>query len=268
MNATPRRHDPDRVARSCRCRWAACRRRPSRSSCAATSRSPRSCPRTTGRCGRGSTTAQRRRLPRPLAPRAPRTACRRAAEAEAHRRRRGRRRRRRRVGRSASRSSESAPMLYDLTALQRDANSRFGFTADPHAGRRPGLLRAAQGHHLPAHELALPVAATWCRRCARSRAHVGARRRRHYEAPAAYVAGLDVLPLGRVVNDAKVTDHHAIIPTDDAHTLSRAVERRAPHLRPGRAALPRRLPPRRPVRADDDRDRGRRRSGSARAARS
>ena len=28
-----------------------------------------------------------------------------------------------------------------------------------------------------------------------------------------YVLGLDVLPLGRVVNDAKVTDHHAIIPT-------------------------------------------------------
>jgi len=28
-----------------------------------------------------------------------------------------------------------------------------------------------------------------------------------------YVLGLDVLPLGRVVNDEKVTDHHAIIPT-------------------------------------------------------
>src|SRR5205823_11830503 len=28
-----------------------------------------------------------------------------------------------------------------------------------------------------------------------------------------YVLGLDVLPLGRVVNDARVTDHHAIIPT-------------------------------------------------------
>src|SRR6202020_1668998 len=34
-------------------------------------------------------------------------------------------------------------------------------------------------------------------------------------APASkYVLGLDVLPLGRVVNDAKVTDHHAIIPTN------------------------------------------------------
>ena len=32
---------------------------------------------------------------------------------------------------------------------------------------------------------------------------------------AEYVAGLDVLPLARVVNDGKVDDHHAIIPTGD-----------------------------------------------------
>ena len=31
------------------------------------------------------------------------------------------------------------------------------------------------------------------------------------------MVGLDVLPLGRVVNDAKVTDHHAIIPTRAEH---------------------------------------------------
>jgi DNA topoisomerase-3 len=35
-----------------------------------------------------------------------------------------------------------------------------------------------------------------------------------YRAGSEYVLGLDVLPLGRVVNDAKVTDHHAIIPTN------------------------------------------------------
>ena len=38
-------------------------------------------------------------------------------------------------------------------------------------------------------------------------------KRKEYAAGARYVLGLDVLPLGRVVNDAKVTDHHAIIPT-------------------------------------------------------
>ena len=37
--------------------------------------------------------------------------------------------------------------------------------------------------------------------------------RSEYAAASQYVLGLDVLPLGRVVNDAKVTDHHAIIPT-------------------------------------------------------
>ena len=35
------------------------------------------------------------------------------------------------------------------------------------------------------------------------------------------MTGLDVLPLARVVNDAKVTDHHAIIPTRAEHDPSR-----------------------------------------------
>jgi DNA topoisomerase-3 len=42
-----------------------------------------------------------------------------------------------------------------------------------------------------------------------------------YAKPAAYVTGLDVLPLGRVVNDAKVTDHHAIIPTNADHVVDK-----------------------------------------------
>jgi DNA topoisomerase-3 len=32
---------------------------------------------------------------------------------------------------------------------------------------------------------------------------------------------MDVLPLGRVINDAKVTDHHAIIPTNSEHKLDK-----------------------------------------------
>ena len=35
------------------------------------------------------------------------------------------------------------------------------------------------------------------------------------------MTGLDRLPLGRVVNDEKVTDHHAIIPTRSEHKLDR-----------------------------------------------
>ena len=36
-----------------------------------------------------------------------------------------------------------------------------------------------------------------------------------YRTAAEYVASLDVLPLGRVVNDGKIDDHHAIIPTGE-----------------------------------------------------
>jgi DNA topoisomerase III len=121
---------------------------------------------------------------------------------------------------------EQPPLLYDLTALQRDANTRFGFTA----GR---TLQAAQALYDQRKVITYPR--TSSRYLSRDlvpalksiAAHVG-RADAVYADGAAYVAALDVLPLGRVVNDARVTDHHAIIPTEDVHTLSRltADERR------------------------------------------
>ncbi len=51
---------------------------------------------------------------------------------------------------------EKAPMLYDLTTLQREANNRYGFSAKRTLGCRATTLRGAQGAHLSAHELALP----------------------------------------------------------------------------------------------------------------
>jgi DNA topoisomerase-3 len=42
-----------------------------------------------------------------------------------------------------------------------------------------------------------------------------------YKVAAQYVTGLDVLPLARVINDAKVTDHHAIIPTNTVHNTDK-----------------------------------------------
>jgi DNA topoisomerase-3 len=42
-----------------------------------------------------------------------------------------------------------------------------------------------------------------------------------YAKAAQYVAGLDLLPLKRVVDDAKVGDHHAIIPTNSEHNVAR-----------------------------------------------
>ncbi len=105
---------------------------------------------------------------------------------------------------------ERAPLLYDLTSLQRDANSRFGFAA-----RR--TLAAAQ--RLYEEHKALTYPRTSSRFLTRDMipeikpiaSLVGDQP--EYAAASKYVLGLDVLPLGRVVNDEKVTDHHAIIPT-------------------------------------------------------
>jgi len=114
--------------------------------------------------------------------------------------------------------SEKAPLLYDLTSLQRDANTRYGFSA-----RR--TLAAAQ--RLYEEHTALTYPRTSSRFLTGDMAGeikptaelVG--KRPEYARAAAYVTGLDTLPLGRVVNDAKVTDHHAIIPTRSEHQVEK-----------------------------------------------
>ena len=109
-----------------------------------------------------------------------------------------------------SERKERAPMLYDLTSLQRDANSRFGFSA-----RR--TLAAAQRLYEEHKALTYPrtnsrfITGDMIGEIKPIAELVGDQK--EYGAAAKYVLGLDVLPLGRVVNDAKVTDHHAIIPT-------------------------------------------------------
>ena len=109
-----------------------------------------------------------------------------------------------------SERKERAPMLYDLTSLQRDANSRFGFSARRTLGAAQRLYEEHKALTYPRTNSRFitqdmigeikPIAEL-----------VGDQK--EYGAAAKYVLGLDVLPLGRVVNDAKVTDHHAIIPT-------------------------------------------------------
>ena len=89
----------------------------------------------------------------------------------------------------------------------------------PDAVRGAALLRGAQGPHLSAYELALPADGHDPARSSRSPALLGTQR--EYARASAYVTGLDVLPLGRVINDAKVTDHHAIIPTNSEHKLDK-----------------------------------------------
>lgn len=113
---------------------------------------------------------------------------------------------------------EKSPLLYDLTTLQREANNRYGFSA-----RR--TLAAAQrcyeehkaltyprtsSRYLPSDMIGeiKPVAAL-----------VGGVP--EYRKAAEYVTGLDLLPLARVINDAKVSDHHAIIPTRAEHAVEK-----------------------------------------------
>ena len=113
---------------------------------------------------------------------------------------------------------ERAPMLYDLTSLQRDANTRYGFSA-----RR--TLAAAQ--RLYEEHKALTYPRTNSRYLTKDMIEeikptaellLG---RSQYAKAAAYVTSLDVLPLARVVDDSKVTDHHAIIPTKSEHMVDR-----------------------------------------------
>jgi DNA topoisomerase-3 len=117
-----------------------------------------------------------------------------------------------------TRRRERAPLLYDLTSLQRDANSRFGFSARRTLGAAQRLYEEhkaltyprTSSRYLPGDMIPeiKPIASI-----------VGGRR--EYAAGAAYVTGLDMLPLGRVVNDEKVTDHHAIIPTNAPHPVDK-----------------------------------------------
>jgi DNA topoisomerase-3 len=113
-----------------------------------------------------------------------------------------------------TRRKERVPLLYDLTTLQREANNRYGFSA-----RR--TLAAAQ--RLYEEHTALTYPRTSSRFLPSDMRGdikpiaelLGGNP--NYAAAAKYVTGLDVLPLGRVVDDKKVSDHHAIIPTRSQH---------------------------------------------------
>jgi DNA topoisomerase-3 len=113
---------------------------------------------------------------------------------------------------------EKAPMLYDLTTLQREANNRYGFTAKR-------TLAAAQ--RLYEEHKALTYPRTNSRYLTTDMVEeikpiaelVGTHD--EYRKGSEYVVGLDALPLARVVNDEKVSDHHAIIPTRSEHNLEK-----------------------------------------------
>jgi DNA topoisomerase-3 len=121
--------------------------------------------------------------------------------------------------------TERPPLLYDLTSLQRDANSRFSFSAQR-------TLRAAQSLYEDKKALTYPRTSSrylsgdmvpLLAPTAATLAPVA-----EYRRFAEYVVGLfdsgQEVPLSRIVNDARVDDHHAIIPTDVDHDPDRFSE--------------------------------------------
>ena len=159
--------------------------------------------------------------------------------------------------------SEKAPLLYDLTSLQREANTRFGFSA-----RR--TLSAAQRCYEEHKVLTYPrtnsrfLPTDMIPEIKPIAGLLGTHR--EYARASAYVTGLDVLPLGS--RDQRREGHRP--PRDHPDELraqaGQAQRRRPPDLRHGHAALPRGLPSRRGVREHAPGDRRSPSTSSAPAA--
>ena len=113
---------------------------------------------------------------------------------------------------------ERPQLLYDLTSLQRHANTLYGFSA-----RR--TLAAAQRLYEDHKAITYPrtnsrfLTGDLVAEIKPTASLVG--RSGQYARAAEYVTSLERLPLQRVVNDKKVEDHHAIIPTRSEHDLGR-----------------------------------------------
>jgi DNA topoisomerase-3 len=113
---------------------------------------------------------------------------------------------------------ERPQLLYDLTSLQRHANNLYGFSA-----RR--TLSAAQRLYEEHKAITYPrtnsrfLTGEMIGEIKPTAELVG--HQPQYRRSSEFVTSLDKLPLERVVNDAKVSDHHALIPTRSEHDVSR-----------------------------------------------
>jgi len=101
------------------------------------------------------------------------------------------------------------PLLYDLAELQRDGNRRYGYTAAKTLSIAQGLYEKRKlityprtdSRHLSRDIKISPIVAALGQLT-------------EYATYAEYLQTLPKLPVtGRIVDDAKVSDHHAIIPT-------------------------------------------------------
>lgn len=112
--------------------------------------------------------------------------------------------------------SEPHPLAYDLTELQRDANKRYGFTAKQTSNV---LQRLYEQHKIVTYPrtdsryLSSDMVGTLKER-------LGAMAVGPYASIAKPLMSGSLSVTKRIVDDSKVTDHHAIIPTDEPLRLS------------------------------------------------
>ena len=114
--------------------------------------------------------------------------------------------------------TERPQLLYDLTSLQRHANTLYGFSARRTLGAAQRLYEEHKALTYPRTNSRF-LTGDMIPEIKPTTELVG--HNPQYRRGAEYVLALDRLPLGRVVNDKKVTDHHAIIPTRSEHDLGR-----------------------------------------------
>lgn len=109
-----------------------------------------------------------------------------------------------------------SPALYDLTELQRDANKRFGFSAKETLSTMQKLYEQHKVLTYPRTDSRylssdiVPTLAERLKACAVS----------DYRSIANKILTKPIKASSSFVNDAKVSDHHAIIPTEEPVNLS------------------------------------------------
>lgn len=106
--------------------------------------------------------------------------------------------------------TEPPPLAYDLTALQREANSRLGFSAQKTLSTLQGLYERHKLVTYPRTDSRYITRDIVPTLKDRLQAVLSSRYRRTVQQ---LLAG-EIKPGSRFVNDAKVTDHHALLPTE------------------------------------------------------
>jgi Topoisomerase IA len=139
------------------------------------------------------------------------------------------------VTEEASPPRRRQPLLFDLTSLQREANGKFGFLGQDHAGAGAKPVRAPQGPDLPAYRLARAARGLPARGQADLR---DAGRQRHAASRAARAHGTQQQLRAARPSASLTTARSAItLPSSPRCRRRAACRSRAEAVRPGRAPL-------------------------------